>query len=120
MSVQTKIRCVVMMGALALFAAVLPGCYSVIEPARGGWADPRPTPVPVQLDGSQNAVVFSTPEVVGWERATGQIDAARPEFGRRDALVSARERAPMRATQAWPVPPRPIERPVRFFRFRQR
>ncbi len=54
------------------------------------------------------------------EPGVGLIAADRYEFSRNDARLTPQTRGPVLATRQCLEPPRPIERPVRFWRWQQR
>lgn len=106
--------------AAALGSAVLALC--------AGCASRTPAPQTVELStvSSPSALVFSSEPVRNWhasnagEQGVGLIAADRFEYSRNDARLTPASRAPLLATRQWPEPPRPLERPVRFWRWQQR
>jgi hypothetical protein len=73
-----------------------------------------------------STLVFSSQPVQNWharnagEPGVGLIEADRFEFSRNDARLTPASRGAILATRQWPEPPRPLERPVRFWRWQQR
>ncbi|MEM9082218.1 MAG: hypothetical protein AAGB34_01385 [Planctomycetota bacterium] len=109
---------------LVVAVGALSGCTSTIRPMPADSALlGKSEPVRVEIGGGvsyQSALVFSRPEIEAWAVRSGVTDPARFEFGRRDALLSVRRPAALRATRSWPEQPRPVERPVIFERWDQR
>ncbi len=87
--------------------------------------DPAPFTAPVTQLSSPDSLVFSSQPVRAWHASNagqpgvGLIEADRFEYARNDSLLSPSSRAPLLATNQWPEAPRPAERPIRFWRWRQ-
>lgn len=89
-------------------------------------SETAPFSAPVSQISSPNSLVFSSRPVRNWHASNagkpgvGLIEADRYEYSRSDSRLSPSSRAPLLATNQWPEPPRPAERPVRFWRWQQR
>lgn len=94
--------------ALAGAAVVFGGC--VAAPTWDAGAEPV-------ARAERQALVFNT-EVV--EAAGLEPAFDRFEFSRNDGAANVVARGPMNAARAWPLPPRPAERRVRFSDWQQR
>jgi hypothetical protein len=112
-----------LLGACLAAACVVTGC-SGSSSQRAALATDAPPPVDrVAADpaSARTSVVLPSDSILEYERDPyGTFPADRFEFGRRDRLISATERVPLLATQQWPEPARPPERPVQFRRWEQR
>jgi len=112
---QTRLRVLAGLGLLALGVGV--GCARTPE---------APFTAEVRTTAPASTMVFSSAPVRNWhasntgEPGVGLIAADRYEFSRNDARLTPQTRGPVLATRQWPEPPRPIERPVRFWRWQQR
>lgn len=107
-------RAIALATALVLAGALAGGCSA---PARAG-AGRTTEPAPVRDAGR---LVLPTDRVLASERAAGP--ASRYEwfaYGRNNDQVSARHEVPILARNQWPVPPRPLERRIRFWYWEQR
>jgi hypothetical protein len=103
--------------ALALAAvAIATGCTTTAPPLTA----------PVTTASGSASLVFSSEPVRNWHASNadqpgvGLIAADRYEYARNDARLSPGSRGPLLATRQWPEPPQPVERPVRFWKWRQR
>ncbi|GAB4521042.1 MAG: hypothetical protein Tsb0013_24480 [Phycisphaerales bacterium] len=65
------------------------------------------------------AIVYASDAMLAWEAADAPIDADRFEFARNDPILGGGQPVALRATDQWPEPLRPIERPVVFRLFQQ-
>lgn len=112
---QTRLRVTAALGLLALGLGV--GCAPTEQ---------APFSAQVQTTSPASTLVFSSAPVRNWhasnagEPGVGLIAADRYEFSRNDARLTPQTRGPILATRQWPEPPRPVERPVRFWRWKQR
>lgn len=111
---QTRLRVLAGCGLLALGFGF--GCARTQE---------VPFAAEVRTTAPASTLVFSSAPVRNWhasnagEPGVGLIAADRYEFSRNDARLSPLSRGPILATRQWPEPPRPLERPVRFWRWQQ-
>ena len=112
---KTRRRLIGTLGLLGLGLGV--GCAQKVEP---------PFAAEVRTAAPSPALVFSSAPVRTWHTANagepgvGLIAADRYEFSRNDSRLTPVSRGPVLATRQWPEPPRPAERPVRFWRWQQR
>lgn len=84
----------------------LPACTS------GGHASVRAAGAP------SPASVYASDAMLAWE-AAAPPDFTRFEFGRNDTILGSQPAVALRATDQWPQPLAPIERPVQFELFQQ-
>jgi len=97
------------LAGVSLLGAALVGCAS-----SGG-----STPVHHHAGAPAPSIVYASDALSRWEREAAPPESARFEFARNDDALGARALVALRASDQWPQPLRPIERPVNFRLYRQ-